>query len=383
MVLKKYLLSVLSILVLSLCLLAAPRGELVAPGVWHFHDRQENVPLDIHVITVALKDSAVRLETVKAGNHLRALEKSSVMVNRYGEQAIAAVNADFFQADGMPVGAQVMNGELLKTPTTRSVFGVTRDKVPFIDIVQLDAYLVTPKNVRYEINNINGARNKDNLVMFTPFIGEVSPANRWGTELVTHYVDSPAVNEMFRVVVVEKSGLLGPLQKATKIPENGVLLSAHGKTKRFVDRHIDEKDTLQLIMSLPPVKEPVHTLVGGIPRIIRDGKISIEHMEERLYEEFRTTRHPRTAVGYNATKDTLYIMTVDGRQPRHSVGMSLDELAQYLSNLGAFQAVNLDGGGSTTMVLHGKVVNKPSDATGERAVTNALIVVSTGSEPLE
>jgi hypothetical protein len=379
MILKKMLFLILTVAVLC----AGPSGEMIAPGVWHFHDRQEEIPLDIHVITVSLNEPSISVESAKAGNQLRALEKTSSMAARTGSGVIAAVNADFFQADGMPVGAQVMDGELLKNPVKRSVFGITRDRVPFIDIVQLDAYLLTPTRVQYEINYINGARNKDNLVIYTPFMGSESPANRWGTELTALYIDNPVINDMFRLVIVEKSGLLGPLQKRTVIPENGVVLSAHGKAKRFVDRHIEEKDTLSIIFTLPPVKEPVQTLVGGIPRIIRDGQISIEHIEEFLYEDFRTTRHPRTAVGFNKAKDTLYIMTVDGRQPRHSVGMSLDELAEYMSALGAYQAVNLDGGGSTTMVLRGKVANKPSDTTGERAVTNALLVLSKRSEPIQ
>ncbi|MCD6234254.1 MAG: phosphodiester glycosidase family protein [Candidatus Marinimicrobia bacterium] len=383
MYLKKFLFLVLSFSVFAVCLSGAPKGELIAPGVWYYHDHQESVPWDIHVVTVCLSTPSVTVETIKAGNQLRALEKTSSMVSRFDGNVVAAVNADFFQGDGMPVGAQVIQGELIKNPTIRSVFGITNTKEPFIQIVKLDAFLLTPENIRYEISYVNGARNKDNLVMFTPFVGTESPANRWGTEISTRCLDGYAVNDWFQVVVTEKSGLLGPLQKPTMIPEDGMVLSAHGKAKRFADRHIEKGDTLNLMLRLLPVNEPVYTLVGGIPRIIRDGEISIEHMEENLYEEFRTTRHPRTAVAFDKTKDTLYLMTVDGRQPRHSVGMSLDELAKYLKNLGAYQALNLDGGGSTTMVVKEKIVNKPSDATGERSVTNALLIVTRSSNPIQ
>ena len=68
------------------------------------------------------------------------------------------------------------------------------------------------------------------------------------------------------------------------------------------------------------------------------------------------------------------MITVDGREPGVSVGMTLQELAEYLLNLGAVDAMNLDGGGSTTMVLDGKVVNKPSDPTGERKIGDAIVV---------
>jgi exopolysaccharide biosynthesis protein len=68
------------------------------------------------------------------------------------------------------------------------------------------------------------------------------------------------------------------------------------------------------------------------------------------------------------------MMTVDGRQPGVSVGMTLQELADYILSLGATDAMNLDGGGSTTMFLNGKVVNTPSDKEGERKVSDAIVV---------
>ena len=92
------------------------------------------------------------------------------------------------------------------------------------------------------------------------------------------------------------------------------------------------------------------------------------------------TQHPRTAVGFNQDSTKLLLVTVDGRQPGHSIGMSLSELANFMLRLGCFQAINLDGGGSTTMLVGTRVVNRPSDASGERAVANALLVISTAPE---
>jgi exopolysaccharide biosynthesis protein len=65
---------------------------------------------------------------------------------------------------------------------------------------------------------------------------------------------------------------------------------------------------------------------------------------------------------------------VDGRQPGVSTGMSLEMLAELLLEFGAVEAMNLDGGGSTTMVIHNKVVNRPSDQTGERPVSDAILI---------
>lgn len=88
--------------------------------------------------------------------------------------------------------------------------------------------------------------------------------------------------------------------------------------------------------------------------------------------EFGERRHPRTAVGWNGR--SLFWVVVDGRQAPISDGMTLAELAALFERLGARHAVNLDGGGSTAMVVRGRVVNRPSDATGERPVGNALLL---------
>jgi exopolysaccharide biosynthesis protein len=89
---------------------------------------------------------------------------------------------------------------------------------------------------------------------------------------------------------------------------------------------------------------------------------------------FATTRHPRSAVGWRGD-GTLLLVVVDGRQGDYSVGMSLSELTELFRSLGAVEALNLDGGGSTTLVVGGAVANRPSDPQGERPVANALLLL--------
>lgn len=83
-------------------------------------------------------------------------------------------------------------------------------------------------------------------------------------------------------------------------------------------------------------------------------------------------RHPRSAIGWNDR--WLYLVEVDGRQGGLSVGMTFPELAAYLVRLGCREAVNLDGGGSSTLWLLGRVMNSPSDGM-ERPVANGLVVI--------
>lgn len=125
---------------------------------------------------------------------------------------------------------------------------------------------------------------------------------------------------------------------------------------------------------------PFHPLeaVGGHPVLVREGELSAEARDSNA---FAVTRHPRTAVGLTADGRVLLVV-VDGRQPGRSVGMSLRELGGLMLALGARDALNLDGGGSTTLVVRGagragglQVANSPSDSAGERPVGDALAVV--------
>jgi len=119
--------------------------------------------------------------------------------------------------------------------------------------------------------------------------------------------------------------------------------------------------------------EKAEDIVGGVPQLIKNGKIEITWEQEKSSKAFVETRHPRTAVA--RLKNGKFLMvTVDGRQPNVSVGMNLNELAEMLLEFGATDAMNLDGGGSTTMFLGGKVVNRPSDKEGERKVSDAILV---------
>src|SRR5688500_9030837 len=117
---------------------------------------------------------------------------------------------------------------------------------------------------------------------------------------------------------------------------------------------------------------PSEDVDGGIPQLIKNGNIEITWEQEKSSKAFVETRHPRTAVA--KLKDGKFLMiTVDGRSER-SAGIGLQHLAEILLELGAADAMNLDGGGSTAMYLDGKIVNQPSDKEGERKVGDAILV---------
>ena len=115
-------------------------------------------------------------------------------------------------------------------------------------------------------------------------------------------------------------------------------------------------------------------VVGGFPLLMKDGD-RVGDLGVGEVPSFSAARHPRTAVGLDRAGRRLWLVVVDGRRPGYSDGMTLPELADLLEDLGVTDAVNLDGGGSTVMVLEGVRMNSPSDQEGERPVVNALGVV--------
>jgi hypothetical protein len=115
-------------------------------------------------------------------------------------------------------------------------------------------------------------------------------------------------------------------------------------------------------------------VIGGFPLLLQAGA-RVGDLEVSQRASFAAERHPRTAVGFDSDSELLWVVVVDGRQPDHSMGMTLPELTALFETLGVEEAINLDGGGSSVMVVGGAVVSHPSDAEGERPVVNALGIV--------
>jgi hypothetical protein len=121
------------------------------------------------------------------------------------------------------------------------------------------------------------------------------------------------------------------------------------------------------------LKEPdgATLAIGGFPELLAGGR-RVGDLQVSERPDFAAARHPRTAVALDPTGRRLWLVVVDGRQEGWSAGMTLPELTELLERLGVEEALNLDGGGSSVMIVKGRRVSRPSDAGGERAVVNAL-----------
>ena len=371
--------------ILLLLLIAAPsrfsiaKIHKLAPGIFYQHIYDPQGPWSINILEVQLSDSSLHLRTTKARNLVAGNQQTSVMakqLERNGYTIVGGINGDFYAANGTPIGTQILEGKILKDPSNRALFMLTDEMKPAIEVISLDAWFICENRKRIRIDGINRSREVNEVILYNSFRGMTTGTNKWGFDLILCPISDFSVGDTIWAVVTS----VAHKQANPTIPPEAMVVSGHGKAEHFLMQNVSVQDTVALLITLPSIFKPIREAIGGIPRIIRDGRVSIEIENQSISESFVLTQHPRTAVGFNQDSTKLLLVTVDGRQPGHSIGMSLSELANFMLSLGCSQAINLDGGGSTTMLVGTRVVNRPSDASGERAVANALLVISTAPE---
>ncbi len=178
-------------------------------------------------------------------------------------------------------------------------------------------------------------------------------------------------------IIVDGGEVVGWAQGNAVIPPAGYVLSGHGKAAQWL-RNLEVGDYIDAEWRLVPdwLQQDIVHAVGGGPRLLRAGQLDITAEMERFQADITQGRAPRTALGITAAGELL-LVAVNGRQNNISIGMTLTELAGLLRDLGAIDAMNLDGGGSSTMVVRDVVLNAPSDGL-PRPVSNALLVWAGG-----
>jgi len=264
--------------------------------------------------------------------------------------SIAAVNCTYFKPQtGVPLGMIMKDGQILTGPIfNRVAMGITDNgfKMARMD---LDGKVYS-KKVSIKIDNINQPRMLATYVIaYTPQWGKMAPvAPKYGIQIAV--VNGEVTNLSTQPI---------------EIPKNGFVISGPAKK---IEEIIQEKD-IKLEVKTQPEWNDVDQIVSGGPYLLKNGNIYIDTKEEKL--NAITGKNPRTAIGY--TKDgNLIMVTVDGRE-KASVGMTLGELAWFMKSIGAYEAMNLDGGGSSVMYVKGNIVNSPAQKGGI-AISNAFVI---------
>lgn len=318
----------------------------------------------MQVLTVDPK--LARLRLAQAMDEVAGAETTSSMAQRHG--ALAAINGGYFRTTGIvrgePVGALTIDGKVLSEPVNdRAALAVSDDGKQIraaITHVTMKAELLADGKTVFAINGFNRPREKNELIVFTPEFHRTTLTFPDGVEFTVERNRVTAIND-------------GVGSRA--IPPNGFVVSATGSARDWALKYLRRASRVEIKTELktdPQLSFKPNFLLGAGPQLIAAGKKVFADEAARYSDSLYRQRHPRTAIGWR-TDGKLILLTVDGRQ-KQSVGMTLDELADLMMELGCVEAMNLDGGGSTAMVVKNKIVNSPSDATGERPVSDALLI---------
>lgn len=333
-------------------------------------------PLIVSVLRVNLKEKDVRVEAALGGDQVwgndptLGREVVSTLAARRG--AVAGVNAGFFPFAGNPLGLHVENGEIVTEPNGRAVFGLTKGGAIRIGIFGYQGSVTAPRGSA-PLDGLNRRPgNNDKLLLFTPrFFDATLKTTPTGDrfEVTLANVALPlAAGKTVRGSVsrVSPSGGQSPLAPGS------VVLSGSGAGADFLRAHAALGALFTVRLGVTPDASDLAQAVTGAPRLLTDGRVTITAAQEKVGSSFVTTRHPRTAAGVTS-EGVLLLVVVDGRQSDLSRGASLPELAAILLKLGARDAVNLDGGGSSALIAQNSVVSSPSEGK-ERPIADALLV---------
>ena len=357
---------------------AQDRSErYIGPGVRLLQWSRPDGPYALQAVEVDRAQGFIRLGVSQGGGETMALEPLSRQAGRLTKgdhYPIAGVNGDFFfypntQQGGIPTNAAVLDGELLRTPFQRSCLVLDAAGNPSIKILRAHSVASLPNGIQREIAGVNHPRGRNQLVVYTPRYGATTRTDATGVEVYLQPEEFPlryGVTQKARVRAVQQGVGGAALNPGTWV------LSGSGPAGAAL-RGLQPNDPVELRIDFDPALGPKDQVLGGGPRLVRDGKPAVEPEGGSINGPFATARHPRTAIGFNGTR--VFLLVVDGRQPGYSVGMSMAELAQAMADLGCTDAINVDGGGSSGLWVRGSLVNRPSDGR-ERAVANGLFVLS-------
>ncbi len=333
----------------------------LAPGVEHLRLIRAEPPLVVNVARIAA-DAPVTLRAVLSNEQVAGndplLERTSSMCARVN--CLVALNGDFAAVGSdQPIGGLITDGQLLRSPSeTHHQLSVTGDGHLSAGSFEWSGSLV-PTDLRpLRLDGVNVARPEGKVVLYTPAFGPTTETGGPGTSLVLRSVQPAGPLRLGQTSVVELVSLVEDAAPVP-IPADGAVLSASGAAAgalQDVWARVQQGNADSWALLRMETPAGVVESLGGSPILLREGKRWFGEVDDN----FTRGRHPRTLVGWNPAGET-FLVTVDGRQPELSVGMTLAEAADLLLALGATDGINMDGGGSTTFVTNGTVANHPSD----------------------
>ncbi|HEX9061883.1 MAG TPA: phosphodiester glycosidase family protein, partial [Clostridia bacterium] len=350
-------------------------NQTIAPGVTLKHDVRftDEGWLDIYVLCAdTATNSGITVDSILNPNLITNLSNVKTLAESKG--AVAAINGCFFNflndrhTVGYPDGPIVESG---KIATAYSEYDKYQDSMSSFSIDNAGKIQYDFWKTDISLQNLSGAAihvgqyNKPSCSKYT----DVTIVDRTGAEnSIGATAQYPDMVEM--VVDMGVVTEIRTAQPAATIPEKGFVVSGRQDGGKLITDNFKVGDRVQMDIKTTPDWKGLKMSMTGSAMLLKDGSIPGSFSFEIA------GRLPRTAIGSSKDGSKVYFVTVDGRQ-NSSIGMTQLEFAQYLLSIGVYNALNLDGGGSTTMVARKpgtsdlEIKNSPSDGV-PRMVSSAI-----------
>lgn len=377
---------------------SSPREQFtVTPGVVYKDMRfvQNSAQQASRILDIDLNQPNIKVEMGIPNpiNTLSTVSARAKAESAEGHRVVGAVNASFFHTKTKMPAYLVTWKENVKTlgvistgadefMSVPTAFGINAAGNAQIDSFAYDTtFEVNGQSTK--VNSINKARSDSEIIVYTPNWSYSSTrTNSYGMEIIVENTSAQLDEGIeFGKPITGTVKAVTPYGQAgnSVIPSNGYVISIQGGTQAAKFANVQPGQEIKLNVNVEDKWKNSEFMLASGPMLVKDGKVSMTISENSSRAKEVA---PRTAVAMDKSGKRVFLVTVDGRQSGYSKGMNLKQFAQYLVSLGADRAINLDGGGSTTLVArkHGNiyptVMNSPSDGR-ERSVSTVLQVVNT------
>ncbi|MTH54204.1 hypothetical protein GKZ89_12405 [Bacillus mangrovi] len=352
--------------------------KTISPGV-----EQETITLnssrgrqEAFVMNVDLDDPEIELDAGLPNGKdfgMQPVRQQAAAASKPGQTVIGAFNADFYNmSNGIPNGTVIHDGKILKSGYKES-FGMKKDGTPLFGIPGVQFKLHTEGNIQH-IDHLNGSRSANHLALYSAPLKSTG-TNTSGTEAVLSVlsgdVHKPGTMKAKVDEIIEGKG-------NETIEEGKLVLSGHGAGSDKV-KNLKPGQEIEIETQISTQWADAEEGLSGNHKLVQGGKKTT-----LASDSFTKATAPRTAVGKKAD-GSIFFAVVDGRAPGYSEGITVFELQDMMFEMGAVEALNLDGGGSSTFTSREPgegglaVVNRPSDGY-ERSVANSFLITTSAEE---
>ncbi|KRE38792.1 stalk domain-containing protein [Paenibacillus sp. Soil724D2] len=362
-------------------------GAIMKNYIWTTTRSNKDVSVNANVVEVDLTNPNVKIDAM-AGTKNQFTKNQSVLGMVKDTGAVAGVNGDFFntQAEGVPEGAQITNGQVMATPAKISglySFAITKSNQPIIDIFDFQGRVTAKDGISFELGGVNKTYYWDDNDVAMIADGLFLYTDAWA--LTQRAVDGTHVptealiqNDVVKEIAVDTNIKM-------VAPADGYILRGSGLAREFIVNHLKVGDKITTKYDMVPHDasktydwKNFKMLIGGSTLLVDEAKPS--YFTRNIGDFSGYSPRSRTAIGYSKDMKTAYIITSD--RSAGSAGMTLPELQQFMISAGVWRGMVLDGGGSTQMVsrplgdFDPKLVNKTENGN-QRSVVNGVGVYST------